>query len=67
MKAWRFYDFGDMRLDEVPTPVRPEPLELAAELGADHCIDASTTDAVEAVRELTGGRGADVVIESAGG
>jgi threonine dehydrogenase-like Zn-dependent dehydrogenase len=47
--------------------VRTEPLELAAALGADHCIDASATDAVEAVRELTGGRGADVVIESAGG
>jgi L-iditol 2-dehydrogenase len=47
--------------------VRPEPLELAAQLGADHCIDASATDAVEAVLELTGGRGADVVIESAGG
>ncbi len=47
--------------------VRPEPLAIAAELGADHCVDASATDPVEAVLELTGGRGADVVIECAGG
>lgn len=47
--------------------VRPEPLRLAAELGADHCLNAVEVDVVEAVMELTGGRGADVVIESAGG
>jgi L-iditol 2-dehydrogenase len=40
---------------------------LAAELGADACVDASTDDPVQAVAELTGGRGADVVIECSGG
>jgi threonine dehydrogenase-like Zn-dependent dehydrogenase len=47
--------------------VRPEPLALAAELGADECVDASTTDPAEAVLELTDGRRADVVIECSGG
>lgn len=47
--------------------VRPEPLELAGELGADALIDASTVDVVDAVQALTGGIGADVVVEAAGG
>ena len=25
MKAWRFYKFGDMRLDDVPVPMRATP------------------------------------------
>jgi len=41
-------------------------LELAARLGADALINASTQDPVAAVRELTDGRGADVVITAAG-
>ncbi len=41
-------------------------LAKARELGADHAIDASTEDPVEAVRALTGGRGADYVIEAVG-
>ncbi len=40
---------------------------LAAELGADHVVDASTDDAVARVREWTGGAGADVVVEAVGG
>jgi threonine dehydrogenase-like Zn-dependent dehydrogenase len=47
--------------------VRPEPLAMAAALGADHCINAGEVDPVEAVLELTDGRGADIVVESAGG
>jgi threonine dehydrogenase-like Zn-dependent dehydrogenase len=47
--------------------VRPEPLAMARELGADHCINAAEVDPVEAILELTDGRGADVVVESAGG
>jgi Zn-dependent alcohol dehydrogenase len=39
---------------------------IAADLGATDVIDASRVDAVDAVRALTGGRGADVVIEAAG-
>ena len=41
-------------------------LEWAKELGATHTVDASSTDAVEAVQELTGGFGADVVIDAVG-
>ena len=37
---------------------------LAGELGADHVVDG--VDAVEAVRDLTGGRGADVVFDFVG-
>jgi S-(hydroxymethyl)mycothiol dehydrogenase len=41
-------------------------LQWATELGATHTIDASQADAVEAVQELTGGFGADVVIDAVG-
>ncbi len=42
---------------------RPGRLAKAAALvGPDHAIDSSACDVVEAVRDLTGGRGADVVI-----
>jgi len=42
------------------------PLALARELGADHVVHAGATDAAEAVRDLTGGEGAPVVIEAVG-
>ncbi|AMY18883.1 S-(hydroxymethyl)mycothiol dehydrogenase [Rhodococcus kroppenstedtii] len=41
-------------------------LDWATELGATHTVDASSVDAVEAVQELTGGHGADVVIDAVG-
>jgi NAD+-dependent secondary alcohol dehydrogenase Adh1 len=41
-------------------------LDLAARLGAEHLVDASAGDPVEPVRELTGGRGADAVIDFVG-
>src|SRR6202167_3670811 len=41
-------------------------LELATEFGATHTVDASATDPVEAIKELTGGNGADVCIEAVG-
>ncbi|MDQ1604251.1 MAG: S-(hydroxymethyl)mycothiol dehydrogenase [Actinomycetota bacterium] len=41
-------------------------LGWAKEFGATHTVDSSTTDPVEAIRELTGGHGADVVIEAVG-
>jgi len=44
----------------------PKKLEWATELGATHTIDASQTDPVEAVQELTGGFGADVVVDAVG-
>ncbi|MGV8871076.1 MAG: S-(hydroxymethyl)mycothiol dehydrogenase [Rhodococcus sp. (in: high G+C Gram-positive bacteria)] len=44
----------------------PGKLEWALELGATHTVDSSIVDAVEAVQELTGGFGADVVIDAVG-
>jgi S-(hydroxymethyl)mycothiol dehydrogenase len=41
-------------------------LELARQFGATHTVDASATDPVEAIRALTGGFGADVVVEAVG-
>ncbi|MFE4398982.1 MULTISPECIES: S-(hydroxymethyl)mycothiol dehydrogenase [Streptomycetaceae] len=41
-------------------------LETARKLGATHTVNSRTTDAVEAIRELTGGNGADVVVEAVG-
>ncbi len=41
-------------------------LEWARGLGATHTVNATDTDTVEAVRELTGGFGADVVIDAVG-
>ncbi|WP_155054118.1 alcohol dehydrogenase catalytic domain-containing protein, partial [Streptomyces blattellae] len=38
-------------------------LEKARTMGATHTVNSRETDAVEAIRELTGGFGADVVIE----
>ena len=44
----------------------PRKLEWAKELGATHTVNAAETDTIEAVRELTGGFGADVVIDAVG-
>jgi S-(hydroxymethyl)mycothiol dehydrogenase len=41
-------------------------LRWAAELGATHTVNAAEVDSVEAVQELTGGFGADVVIDAVG-
>jgi S-(hydroxymethyl)mycothiol dehydrogenase len=41
-------------------------LATAASLGATHTVNSRETDPVEAIRELTGGFGADVVIEAIG-
>ena len=49
------------------TASSPERLDRLADLGLDHGIDYSATDFVEAVRTLTDGRGADVIVDSVGG
>ena len=41
-------------------------LEMAKQFGATHVVNSRKTDAVEAIREATGGFGADVVIEAIG-
>jgi Zn-dependent alcohol dehydrogenase len=50
----------------VAVDVHPGPLALAARLGATHTVDASSRDAVGAVFDLTGQRGADVAFEAIG-
>jgi L-iditol 2-dehydrogenase len=42
-------------------------LELARELGADAVVNSNGQDPIEAVMQFTGGRGADIVFECAGG
>ncbi|MEV6219086.1 S-(hydroxymethyl)mycothiol dehydrogenase [Nocardia sp. NPDC051833] len=44
----------------------PRKLEWASDFGATHTIDASSTDVVERIKELTDGFGADVVIDAVG-
>ncbi len=51
----------------ITVDVREEACRISAELGADHALDASRCDPVAVIRELTGGNGADVVFECAGG
>lgn len=50
----------------VAVDVDPEKLALAKAVGATHTCDGSQTDPVEMAREITSGRGADVVLECAG-
>src|SRR5918999_1940095 len=45
---------------------RPSRLTVATQLGADHVVNVSERDPVEAVMEITDGRGADLVIECSG-
>ena len=44
----------------------PRKLEWAKGFGATHTVNAREADVVEAVKELTGGFGADVVVEAVG-
>jgi S-(hydroxymethyl)mycothiol dehydrogenase len=50
----------------VAVDVDERKLEWARRFGATHTVNASTADVVEAVRSLTGGNGADVVVEAVG-
>ncbi len=51
----------------ITVDVREEACAISRELGADCALDATRCDPVSAIRELTGGNGADVVFECAGG
>jgi threonine dehydrogenase-like Zn-dependent dehydrogenase len=51
----------------IAVDVREEACAMAGELGADYVINAARSDAVETIRSLSGGNGADVVFECAGG
>lgn len=50
----------------IAVDVDPRKLEAARRMGATHTVDGSANDPVEAIRELTGGFGADVVIDAVG-
>ena len=50
----------------IAVDVDDRKLEWAKRFGATHTVNSTATDPVEAVRELTGGNGADVVIEAVG-
>lgn len=49
----------------IAVDVVEEKLELARSLGASHCVNANSGNAVEAIREISGG-GVDHAIESVG-
>ncbi len=49
----------------IAVDLKPEALELARKVGAHHAL-ASDESAAQAIRDLTGGRGADVVIDFVG-
>jgi S-(hydroxymethyl)mycothiol dehydrogenase len=50
----------------IAVDIDPRKLEWATGFGATHTVDARSEDPVEAIRQLTGGFGADVVIEAVG-
>ncbi|MBE3014660.1 S-(hydroxymethyl)mycothiol dehydrogenase [Microbispora sp. NEAU-D428] len=50
----------------IAVDVDDRKLDWARRFGATHTVNSRETDAVEAIRELTGGFGADVVIEAVG-
>src|SRR6185312_12489018 len=50
----------------IAVDIDPAKIELAKNLGATHGINSTEQDPVEAIRELTGGFGADVVIDAVG-
>jgi threonine dehydrogenase-like Zn-dependent dehydrogenase len=51
----------------ITVDVRDEACKVSKELGADHALNGRSVDVVSAIRDLTGGNGADVVFECAGG
>ena len=50
----------------IAVDVDPRKLEWARGFGATHVVDARESDPVEAIKDLTGGLGADVVVEAVG-
>lgn len=51
----------------IATASTPEKREVVRRYGADHLIDSSREDIAARVKEITGGRGADVIYDPVGG
>jgi threonine dehydrogenase-like Zn-dependent dehydrogenase len=51
----------------ITVDVREEACRISRELGADVALNAAECDVVSVIREMTGGNGADIVFECAGG
>lgn len=51
----------------IAVDVAKRKLDVAKQLGGDHVINASEIDPVEAVNEITHGKGVDVAVEAVGG
>lgn len=50
----------------VAIDVHDEKLDYARQFGATHVIDASKTDVADALRELSGGKGFDAIVDTTG-
>ena len=50
----------------IAVDIDPRKVELARALGATHGVNSRDEDPIEAIRALTGGNGADVVIDAVG-
>ncbi|PWJ51736.1 S-(hydroxymethyl)mycothiol dehydrogenase [Quadrisphaera granulorum] len=50
----------------IAVDVDDRKLDVAKKFGATHTVNSRQTDAVEAIQALTGGNGADVVVEAVG-
>ncbi|MCX7709213.1 MAG: galactitol-1-phosphate 5-dehydrogenase [Clostridia bacterium] len=50
----------------IAVDIAPDKLDLAKEIGADICVNALNNDVVQVIKELTGGKGVNVAVETAG-
>jgi (R,R)-butanediol dehydrogenase/meso-butanediol dehydrogenase/diacetyl reductase len=55
-----------MGAEVIAVDIAPERVARAHEFGAAHAIDSGATDAVEAIRELTGGKGVTRALDCSG-
>ncbi|WP_090247131.1 galactitol-1-phosphate 5-dehydrogenase [Eubacterium barkeri] len=50
----------------ISVDIVPDKLELAKRMGATHIIDTTQEDFIEAIKEITEGRGVDLLLEASG-
>ncbi|MBE5782280.1 MAG: hypothetical protein E7329_03070 [Clostridiales bacterium] len=62
--AWlaKFYGAGQV----IMVGRSPDKLEVALKVGADKAVNSRQEDAVEAIKKLTGGKGANLIVETSG-